>query len=272
MWVTIAFMPFMFLGFVIGDKMKNFDSMKIFEHYIKAAFLPAAVAVPFAAGFLILTEITQVSCPTIAGPLCADTGPLLTNVNTLWGILMLLISFFIIWFGFWAALSIDTIYTSATSGIRSFGSSIGKTALKLPLSVPIIPTGGGESMSILGIDDAIGRLNSGLSSGMSGKDAFKAAAGGGKGGATATAEFSKVLNSPSNAQTRILTDIRAKLGVGNKFNQQELTAHLGQRGNGSRSAIDASLKKENIDISGLNDSEVAKIILTKVPEFQKATP
>lgn len=164
MWVTIAFMPFMFLGFVIGDKMKNFDSMKIFEHYIKAAFLPAAIAVPFAAGFLVLTEITQVPCPAIAGPLCANTGPLLTNVNTLWGIFMLLISFFIIWFGFWAALSIDTIYTNATAGIKNLGSSIGKTALKLPLSVPI-PVGGGQSMSLLGLDDAIGRINSSLSQG-----------------------------------------------------------------------------------------------------------
>ena len=28
-WLTISFMPFMFLGFVMGDKMGQFDTMKM---------------------------------------------------------------------------------------------------------------------------------------------------------------------------------------------------------------------------------------------------
>ncbi|MAE68624.1 hypothetical protein CL635_02340 [bacterium] len=212
MWVTMAFMPFMFLGFVIGDKMANFDSMKIFEHYVKAAFLPAAIAVPFAAGFLILTEITQIACPAIAGPLCSNTGPLLHNVNTLWGILMLLIAFFVIWFGFWAALSIDQIYVKVTSGIKSFGESVGKTALKLPLSTPI-PIGGGKKMSLLGIDDAINSINSALSSGMGAKQAFKQAmAGGGK---KSDETVAKILNAPKSTLNTSLEKIITEIGKAN---------------------------------------------------------
>ena len=195
-------MPFMFLGFVIGDKMKNFDSMKIFEHYVKAAFLPAAIAVPFAAGFLILTQVTQMPCPPIAGDLCKNTGPLINNVNTLWGLLWLLISFFIIWFGFWAAISIDTLYSNATSGIKSFGESVGKTALKLPLSVPI-PIGGGKSMSVLGLDDAINRINASLSRGEGpGRAMASALPGGG-----AAKNMRDVLNDPDSQSNQGLTKI-----------------------------------------------------------------
>ena len=205
LWVTIAFMPFMFLGFVIGDKMKNFDSMKIFEHFVKAAFLPAVIAVPFAAGFIILTEISQIPCPAIAGTLCKNTGPLLTNVNTLWGIFMLLIAFFIIWFGFWAALSIDSIYTNATSGIKNFGSSIGKTALKLPLSVPI-PIGGGQKMSLLGLDDAINRINASLSRGAGPLASIKAGAPGSAAG-SADSAVANILNGPKSTINDNLTKI-----------------------------------------------------------------
>ncbi len=182
--------------------MKNFDSMKIFEHYVKAAFLPAAIAVPFAAGFLILTQVTQMPCPPIAGDLCKNTGPLINNVNTLWGLLWLLISFFIIWFGFWAAISIDTLYSNATSGIKSFGESVGKTALKLPLSVPI-PIGGGKSMSVLGLDDAINRINASLSRGEGpGRAMASALPGGG-----AAKNMRDVLNDPDSASNKSLTNI-----------------------------------------------------------------
>lgn len=225
-------MPFMFLGFVIGDKMKNFDSMKIFEHYIKAAFLPAVIAVPFAAGFLVLTEITQIPCPAIASSLCANTGPLLTNVNTLWGIFMLLISFFIIWFGFWAALSIDTIYTNATAGIKNFGSSIGQTALKLPLSVPI-PIGGGQSMSLLGLDDAIGRVNSSLNQGMGPLASLRAGRPGAGGGAPNQALVQSInTGQKTNASlTAILAELKrdktAKIAAGNgPLNDVEIRVKL----------------------------------------------
>ncbi|MCA9371257.1 MAG: hypothetical protein KC680_04825, partial [Candidatus Peregrinibacteria bacterium] len=171
MWFTISFMPFMFIGFVIGDKMGQFDTMKIFQHYVKAAFLPTAVAVPFAVGFMILTEFMNVPCDEIvlvkAAGFCKTTGPFLTNINTLWQVLILLMAFIVIWAGFWMALKIDEVYVNATSGIKSFGESIGKTALKLPLSIPIFPGGAadGGSMSLLGLDDKLRSLTGKLSDG-----------------------------------------------------------------------------------------------------------
>jgi len=238
MWVTIAFMPFMFLGFVIGDKMKNFDSMKIFEHYIKAAFLPTVIAVPFAAGFLVLTEITQIPCPAIVRDttLCADTGPLLTNVNTLWGIFMLLIAFFIIWFGFWAAISIDSIYTNATAGIKNFGSSIGKTALKLPLSVPI-PIGGGQNMSVLGMDDAIGRINASLSRG---EGPLKSLGAGRPGSSSATSNRALAQAVNSGETNKNLEKIIEKLGqdnAGSNVNESQINVRLEQAFNNNENGI-----------------------------------
>lgn len=169
-WVTIAFMPFMFIGFVIGDKMGKFDTMEIFKHFVKAAFLPAAVAIPFAAGFIVLGQLHAVACPTdlpgVAEILCSPTGPIVYGTNTLWQLLLMLISFFILWQGFWMAISIDDIYVNATSGIKSLGESVGKTAIKLPLSAPVLPIGKkGEMKSVLGLDDAVRRVNANLSSG-----------------------------------------------------------------------------------------------------------
>ena len=204
-WVTVAFMPFMFLGFVIGDKMGSFDSMKIFKHFVQAAFLPAAVAVPFAVGFIILTEITKLDCPTIAAPLCDPTGPLLHNVETMWGLFMLLIAFFVIWMGFWAAISIDDIYVNVTSGIKSLGQSVGSSALKLPLSIPI-PLGGGKSISALGVKSSIDRFGSQLSGGASPIAAAKAAIPGGKAALDAR-EMSAAINTSGKDTNEALKDI-----------------------------------------------------------------
>lgn len=175
MWFTIAFMPFMFMGFVMGDKMGQFDTMKIFQHYIKAAFLPTIIAIPFAVGFMILSQFTKIDCAatiTTATDLCKTNGPFLFNVNTPWQLMIMFMTFFVIWSGFWMALKIDDIYVNATSSIQSFGNTLGKTAIKVPLSVPFIPTDGGKKMSILGVDDKINSFNSSLSSGNSITDAF----------------------------------------------------------------------------------------------------
>ncbi len=251
MWVTIAFMPFMFLGFVMGDKMGQFDTMKIFSHYVKAAFLPAAVAVPFAAGFLILSQLASSPCPNFGavgagalGPLCAPTGMFVSGVNTLWGMLMLLIGFFIIWTGFWAALKIDDIYTNVTAGIKSFGESVGKVALKLPLSVPIIPTAAGAK-SVLGIDDSIRRIQSKLSAGDGPLESLGAGMGIEGGARTDTDKLEEVVKDGSHKTVDALRDIGGALAAGSDTRALKLAIETA-RGDDT-SDLHKALKENGID-------------------------
>lgn len=213
LWVTVAFMPFMFLGFVMGEQMKGFDSMKIFHKFVTAAFLPAAVAVPFAAGFLVLSQVTQIDCHTTvaaAAGFCNKTGPLVHGIDTLWSMLMLLIGFFIIWMGFWAALSIDPIYEGVTKGIKGFGESVGKIGMKLPLSVPILPIGkGGERKSVFEVKAGVDAYSRRLSGGMS---PFEAARGT---GAKNDDEIIKALNAGGSKTNQELGKILAALEAPN---------------------------------------------------------
>ena len=255
MWFTIAFMPFMFIGFVMGDKLGQFDTMKIFQHYIKAAFLPTVVAIPFAVGFLILTEFTQVDCTeiSIAPDLCKTTGPFLFNVNTPWQLLILLITFFVIWSGFWMAIKIDDIYVNATSGIKSFGDTLGKTAVKLPLSVPIIPGGDGQpKQSILGLDDKLRGFSSNLSTG---KDPFRAAGLGevGKAEATQSNKLVNALTQPGSELNRNLKAIADRSGTTVKLRSNIETALKDEK-----SDLSKELQKQGIDRTKVSPDEIIR--------------
>lgn len=254
MWLTIAFMPFMFIGFVMGDKMGQFDTMKIFQHYVKAAFLPTVVAVPFAVGFTILTEFTQINCEDLtfineATDFCKDTGPILQNVNSLWGLLILFVTFIVIWSGFWMALKIDDIYVNATAGIKSFGETIGKTALKLPLSIPLIPTSDPDKkMSILGVDDAV----RGLSNKLSGGTPFNRLGGDNR----SSERLAEVFTENSNDVVKELKDIGSRLGPTAKTSDYEskIREELGDE----TSKLSLALKERGIDRTSVNASDLIR--------------
>lgn len=146
LWITMAFMPFMFLGFVIGEKMGNFNTMKIFDHFVKAAFLPAVTAVPLAVGFIVLNALAFSPPPSGLPPGMADLlapaasmGQFLPGIDNLWLLLWNIMTILIIWKGFFAALAIDDIYTNATKGIQSLGGNLAGLAISAPLNLPIIP-------------------------------------------------------------------------------------------------------------------------------------
>ena len=139
LWMTMAFMPFMFIGFVLEDKMGNFNTMKIFDHFVKAAFLPAITAIPFAIGYIVLNALAF-SAPTgTAIKLEFADGRFLPGVDNLWIVLWQITTILVIWKGFFMALSIDSIYADATKGIKSVGSNLGGIAASLPLNIPFLP-------------------------------------------------------------------------------------------------------------------------------------
>lgn len=146
LWITMAFMPLMFIGFVVGELMGNFNSMKIFKHFVTAAFLPAITAIPLAMGFIVINALAFTAPPAGLPPGMADLlkplapqGRFLPGVDNLWVLLWMITSILIIWKGFFAALKIDSIYAGATEGIQKFGSNIAGLVTSLPLNIPIIP-------------------------------------------------------------------------------------------------------------------------------------
>ena len=144
-WLTIAFMPFMFIGFVVGDKMGGFDTMKlIFKKFLAAAFLPAVVAVPLSVGFIMINAGSASEPPPGIPELGEAQGLLLANISTPWGLLWLMLTFVVIWVGFFSVLQIDTIYQSIGNTIKGIGQNWGKFAAQIPLAIPmgIVPGGG----------------------------------------------------------------------------------------------------------------------------------
>lgn len=155
LWLTISFMPFMFIGFVIGDKFVKVNSMEIFtKHFITAAFLPAIVAVPFSIGYIMLNEVATLSqhlpgvAPTMAPPAGLEGKvDFFPQAENWWQAIWILLSFMIIWMGSRAAMKRDEIYSKFTEPIFNVGNSF----LKLPVTVPLIPhdtSGSGQKSSI----------------------------------------------------------------------------------------------------------------------------
>ncbi|MCK5021365.1 MAG: hypothetical protein KAS32_30415, partial [Candidatus Peribacteraceae bacterium] len=97
LWMTMGFMPLMFLGFVIGDLMPKFNTMEIFKHFVKAAFLPAVLAMPLSIGYIIINALAFSPAPPSAAILENSTGPLLAGVNDLWQFLWLLLTVVVMW-------------------------------------------------------------------------------------------------------------------------------------------------------------------------------
>ena len=72
------------------------------------------------------------------------------NVKNILVILWMALAIGFTWIGFFAAVKMDEIYASATSGLRSFGQNVAKVAAKAPFTLPIIPgIAGGKAQSIL---------------------------------------------------------------------------------------------------------------------------
>ena len=220
-WFTVAFMPFMFIGFVAEDKLTpGFNTFEIFKKFVKAAFLPVAVAVPLCIGFILLSSLANVNCTEVFAEgtdlrdtFCVETGEIISGIGNVWAFMWLMMTFLVIWIGFYSALKIDETYVNVTNGIRSFGSSIGQAALKIPLSIPI-PTGTGKNISINDVRGGVRSLSNNLSNkhlGQAFGDTFK-----GK-GAYDGKNIVDTLNSPTSPMNKAMAEIARNKNINNKY-------------------------------------------------------
>ena len=140
-WLTVAFMPFMFLGFVAGDLLKFWNPMeKIFNKFLKAAFLPTIVAIPFAIGFIMLNSAMSTPPPTGFGATLNSVTsklPILPGVSNLWQLTWTAMAMLVIWYGAFMAMKFDEDMAKLIAPIESAGKNMGKFMFQLPLLVPL---------------------------------------------------------------------------------------------------------------------------------------
>ena len=146
-WITVAFMPFMFIGFVAGDTpaLKVFNPMEIWNKFLHAAFIPVVVAIPFSIGFIML-NVAMANPPAgwAANHPFMRNGvvPMLPGVINLWQLLWVGMSIAVIWMGAKAAFKMDALFEKFAAPIMNAGASFGRLMMKLPLLTPLPLPGG----------------------------------------------------------------------------------------------------------------------------------
>jgi len=246
LWVTTAFMPFAFLGYVINGKLGTnifeFET-DIWKEFINAAFLPAMVAIPFVIGFIMLNTVTQIPAPPGMFSLTISKS-ILSGVRTWWQLLWMLAAVGIIWTGAFKALSRSKIIGQFTDKIKGFGESVFSGLAQAPLLIPLPLPGGNKSNFNLGtlvhgpkiLADSV-RLASSGTSGKGFGEIVKGRFGGGAGGPDAANTATQELNKVNKQNTLdIITAIKALngglAGADRQKQFDEIRTKLGTPGQG----------------------------------------
>lgn len=156
-WITVAFMPFMFIGYVAGDTaaLKAFNPMEIWNKFLHAAFIPVVTAIPFSIGFIMI-NVAMANPPLDNETLTKEMGmPMLPGVVTLWQLIWVGMSIAVVWMGAKAAFKMDTLFEKFASPIMSAGGSVGKLMMKLPLLLPLPLPGAPGAWKDLNIGQAL---------------------------------------------------------------------------------------------------------------------
>lgn len=227
-WLTVAFMPFMFIGFVAGDQMKLFNPMEIWNKFLHAAFIPVVTAIPFAVGFIML-NVAMANPPTGWDPdhpfMRPGIQPLLPGVQNLWQLLWVGMAIAVVWMGAKAAFKMDTLFEKFASPIMNAGASMGRLIMKLPLLTPL-PLPGGGSFTPLGIARTAANAEHAFIDPM-GKFRLPEVLGGGGAGPAATRIANQVIN--TNIHQTINTEVQRFNAAGNDAAGQTIRDQAMQR-------------------------------------------
>ncbi len=149
LWLTMAFMPFYFLSWVVPDE-GPFGQLKskaktIWDMFLKAALLPAAVAVPLSVGFIMANAGSRIQPAGLEG----ITFNLIDGVGSFGQLLWVLMVMAVLWtatFEVLAIMTADMPGAGAINTIRETGVQAGKFAAEAPLSNIPFPVGGGKNL------------------------------------------------------------------------------------------------------------------------------
>lgn len=156
-WITVAFMPFMFIGVVAGDHLKAFNPMEIWNKFLHAAFIPVITAIPFSVGFIMI-NVAMANPPVDWNPL---DHPFLRNMNlfpgirNLWQLVWMGMSIAVVWIGARTAFKMDSLFEKISSPIMNAGASMGRLLMKLPLLAPLPIPGATGAWKDLNVGQAL---------------------------------------------------------------------------------------------------------------------
>lgn len=280
LWVTTAFMPFAFLGYVINGKLGTnvfeFET-DIWKEFINAAFLPAMVAIPFVIGFIMLNTVTQIPAPPGMFALTISKS-ILSGVRTWWQLLWMLAAVGIIWTGAFKALSRSKIIGQFTDKIKGFGESVFSGLSQAPLLIPLPLPGGNKTNANLGtlvngpkiLSDSV-RLAASGTTGKSFGEIVKGRFGGGAGAdASNPAASTEFLKQNRNNAVEIINAIKALnnsglTGAARDTEFAKIRQNLGPQTQGLSNSETANLLKEmvkikvpNLELKG-EAAEIAKL-------------
>jgi hypothetical protein len=146
LWLTMAFMPFMFLGKIVGESLggESLPTGEIFKKFTSAAFLPAITAVPLTVGFILINAGSRIT----TNQMTQIPIPILSQINNMWQLVWLFIALAVLYEGVFMALERDKLLSKGAEAIRGTGKLLGGMVLKAPLNIPFIPAGeGGQNIS-----------------------------------------------------------------------------------------------------------------------------
>ena len=263
LWLTISFMPLMFIGFLVGEKFIKINTMDIFsKHFMTAAFLPTLIAIPVSIGYIMLNEIATLAVTPPPG--LGGNFKLIPEVQNWWTLIWILLAFMVIWIGSFWAMKSDSIYAKFSEPIHSIGNNF----LKLPLNAPIFPhdtnnnsvRDRGEGIGISGVLRSL-QSESGLAKlvfgGIGGK-------GGGTGGTGVTAqrpELLGALNTINKTPANKMGDVSDSIKL--------LDEHLRNRGidNRDSAAVKSVLPSIISELRAANPG--AQVNITSIDDFFK---
>lgn len=274
LWLTIAFMPFMVLKFVVPEQYTGEYPQKIWENFLKAAFLPAIVGIPLTIGFIMVNAGQQAG---LLAPLQGIQFKLTNNISDYWQLLWLIMVIGIIWVGVFSTLEKMGIMAMGSQMIKGAGEGLGKFALKAPLSMPVIP-GLGVSPLALGRSLNPANLNATLDRSTDFDDFLNQMRGGGAGpgGMAASARQHAKDNAQMDKLTSHMDDLKdaIKNGTDRTAATQAMSRDLGVNIRQDHASEDlksyrAELQKAGADATKLADID-AKI--TQIEAAERAAP
>jgi hypothetical protein len=145
LWLTIAFMPFAVLSYVLPDfggisEVKSLTK-KIMEEFFSNAFLPAMVAIPFTIGFIMIHAALDAGTVIPTALQSTELTSILSTsfIANLWQLVWLIMALVVLWAGVFMALSKQKIGAGITNSIKGTGEALGKLPGQMILGSPIIP-------------------------------------------------------------------------------------------------------------------------------------
>lgn len=165
LWLTISFMPFALLKFVLPSEYITEYPQKIWDYFLKAAFLPAIVGIPLSIGFILVNASGAMVTGFPQFDALKDIQFTIGGVNNFYQLLWQMMTLGVLWVGVFSVLEkMGGIFATGSGFLKGIGESIGGIALKAPLSIPI-PGPSGTSVTPLSMLKSIDprRINYALS-------------------------------------------------------------------------------------------------------------